>query len=354
MMAISLKEVSRRCIGPCGNQNVVVNIDGKYASLSGFLKTVQGLARETRVNELTQLLSSIVRLMQALTDIARMQEVTISKNEMNIIKEAIKNYKGQFDLYFLVGEKELSATDFMLSRSELEALYRIKARDAVTVESKSHYSAVMNDVAILYSKMRETSDAITVARAALQKIEKHITPEERSMRGYDLTVEQRIQRNVELFKGKFGELPGENIQDPLTLGRYYDVPGMIQGHRVFSIDTLTGMIFCPKEIERHASFLRASYEQKEHDATTLDYVFAEKHPEQQQVITLPPGYSVFPLQFIFNKIELSGEAQGVIDKTQLDLFLPLLADLEKAKKRTMDPELIKRLSSLKRHFGYGP
>ncbi len=353
-MAISLKEVSQRCIGPCGNQNVVVSIDGKYASLSGFLKTVQGLARETRANELTKLLSSIVRLVHALTDIARMQEVAISQSEMNIIKEAIKNYKGQFDLYFLVGGKEALAQDFMLSRSELEALYRKKAGEATIVESKSHYSGLMNDIVVLYSKIQEIGDAITASQVALQRIEKPMNPEERSLRGYDLSVEHRVQKNVEFLKGKFEELPGENIGTGMTLGRYYDVPGMLQSHRVFSIDTLTGMIFWPGEIERHASFLSAPYEQKEHDAITLDYVFAKEHPEQQQVITLPPGYSVFPLQFIFNKIELSGEAQEVINKTRLDLFLPLLAGLEKAKKRTMDPELIKRLTNLRRRFGYGP
>lgn len=350
-MVMSFKEVARQCIGPC-NQNAVVSIDGKYVSLSGLIQTAQSLARETRTDEFTKLLSRIVNLMHALTDIAKIQGVTVTKSEMNVIKDAIKNYKGHCDLYFLIDRKDATVSDLMLSRSELEQLYRKKASAATTVEQKSHYSAVMNDVAMLYNQLQDVSDALIAARVALLRIEKPVTQEEKTRRGYGLSVEQRVQKNVEFLRGKFKDLPGEDIGMEMTVGRYYSVPGMYQWHRVFAIDTLTGIVFWPGEIERFAAFIGAKYEQRERDATTLDYVFAVPMPNKPQVITLPAGYRVFPLQLAFDKKELSAEAQEVIKHTQIDLFVPVIADLEKTRKRTMDPELLRRLLDVRRHLGY--
>jgi hypothetical protein len=271
----------------------------------------------------------------------------------------MRNYTGTFELYFLISNRDdPTAPRYVLTTSEFQEFYLKKSTRAQTVEQKSRYDYIYNQIAIVASHTAVLTGALFQASKELKyaKLEgpiRRLTAEERVLRGYDLTVEQRIQKNVEFLRGKFKQLPElEERFAEMTIGRYFQVPGMWQSHCVLAVDTLTGMIFSPKEIERRASFLSASYQQQEENAVTLDYAYGQPLADKPQIIALPTGYSVFPLELYINEKELSAEAKEVIKKTKLELFTPVLADLDKARKRTMDPKLIQKLLQLRKDLGY--
>ena len=171
---------------------------------------------------------------------------------------------------------------------------------------------------------------------------------ERTRRGYDLSVEQRVLFNTILLKRSF--LKQSKRSTDYTMGRYYHVPGaLFQGHEVFSIDTLTGRIFLPDEVKRRANFFTASYEQQEKDAASLDYIYARPNPfKNKKTFTLPPGYKVLPLSMNFSQGELTEEAKEIIRKTELELFTPVLSELANIQKRGMSPNLWERILKLAR------
>jgi hypothetical protein len=341
-MALAFKEVASRCIGSCSNQNVVIKIDNNYVSLTGLLQTVQDIARQTQTSEMTKLLAALVRLIHALTNIAKIQGATISKPEIDLIKNLIKNYKGNCDLYFLLSRQD-TPSGVLLSRGETEQLYAKKASAATTVEAKSHYSAVMNDIAMLYSAVTDLNVFLTAASTALNRIETPLSQEERKQRGYGLMPEQRAEKNAQLLRsGTMGGAPTYLY----TMGSYLiEVPGMWQGHCIFVIDQLTGLIFIPADIERHGRYV---YEAKEKDIAQFDYVYAKPVRSQEQLVTLPRDYAVLPLRMGISAQDLSNEAKEVIDLTKDKLFKPALLAITRAIEYTKDLKIYAKLSRARR------
>ena len=164
---------------------------------------------------------------------------------------------------------------------------------------------------------------------------------ERERRGYELSEEDRIIKNVDFLRAGFLQKVGRASE--LTIGRTAEVPGMIQEHQIFSIDMLTGMIFWPGDIKR----IYGLYEAQEKDMTTLDYTYAKPNPDKKQSINLPKDYKVLPLFLYVQMRDLSTEAIDVIQRTKQELFKPVLIEVEKALKNENDSKNMILIAEIK-------
>lgn len=331
-MPIFTEQVRQNCIGEkCSEHTFLFKINEYFISISAFTGTISELASETKKPVYAKILAQLVQLRAALSSIASIEEEALTKEEKTRLKDLLKK-EIVCELYVI-----LQATTFSKYYTLLEfmEIYEKKMAGAETAADKAKYSNRMVK-AVMATKIINTINEL------LEKAP--MTPEERYARGYDQTEEERMQKNLNILKGNFKQ--GIEMEQ-LTVGRYYSVPGMMQCHQVFAIDTLTGAIFAPKDIERFASFFSASYEQQEQDAVTLDYIYAVPKDWKAQIVTMPKGFKVFPLALqIYPRKQLSAEANKVITRTEIELFTPCLADIEQAKKRTMDPKLMEQLLKL--------
>ncbi|MEM3154626.1 MAG: hypothetical protein QW165_03630 [Candidatus Woesearchaeota archaeon] len=339
-MAVLLKEVTPQCIGSCQNQNVLVNIDGRYVSLSALLQVATQFAIQFRKPEFTQLLSAIVRVMKTIQEITNVGSITIRPEEREIIVNLLKEYRGKCEFYFAVEQKERPGIAF--SGPELRALYAEKERSASNTEKKAYYAYVRNKIEILARETQNIRDALLLVR---DSISQPLTQQERIRRGYDLTIVQRAEKNAELLRS--GIFKGKAEATEYTLGAHYiNVPGMVQSHFVFAIDMLTGTIFIPREVVRHGRYF---YEALEKDIAQFDYVYASPAPDEEPKIFLPPEYQILPLRLFISTEKLSEEAREVIRLTKELLFKPALLAVSRSLE-TAQGTLFTKLSKLRQYM----
>ncbi|GEM_PF-3515006 len=328
-MVVYTEQVRENCIGRCSEHTFLFKINKYFISISAFTTTIANLANQNP--EYTKILAQLIQLKTALSSIAEIQEESLSAEEKKLIANIISKH-ATIEIYVILQTSTMSQ---YYTLQEFLEIYTRKMIEAKTATDKAKYS-------------NRTVKAV-MALGIIDNINKLLEtklgmPEERAARGYDLTEEEKIQKNLYILKGNFQE--GIEMEQ-LTMGRFYSVPGMIQCHQVFAIDTLTGTIFTPKDIKRFASFLSASYQQQEQDAVTLDYIYAVQKEWKEQSVTIPTGYRVFPLALhIYPRERLSAEANRVITRTEIELFTPCLGEIDKAKKRTMNPKLMEALLQL--------
>ncbi|MBW2969670.1 hypothetical protein KY319_00950 [Candidatus Woesearchaeota archaeon] len=339
-MAISFADISNACYGACAQQIVFVGFNNRFISLSGLFETINKLYEENPREPYISLRRKLAGIINEFSDTIEIEKIKLTEAEFIEIKAALKQYKGPCDLYFMLTNKRVyNSIEFIE--------YYTKRFEEGEEKDKPRYRLRASVVTNLRSQLDQLDALLTKIKTELGKPQE-INPIKREVRGYDLSEEERIAKNLEFLKGGFKEkIPGER-QVEMTLGRYYSgLPkGMDQDHIVLAIDVLTGMIFPPSEIQREASFFSASYKQTERDAITLDYVFAEQNPMKEQTISLPKGYRVLPLMFLIERDKLSAEARKVLEDTEKALFVPVLQHIIDLRKRKMSTKMFERLLKL--------
>lgn len=338
-MVISFADVSKACYGACTEQIVFIGFNNKFISLAGLFETINKLYEENPREPYISLRRKLAGIIDEFSDTIEITKVQLTEAEIIEIKAALKQYKGPCDLYFMLTNKRvytsMEFTEYYTKRFE-EGEEKDKPRYRLRVSAVTH----------LRSQLDQLDALLTKTKTELETPEIH--PVKREIRGYDLSEEERITKNLEFLKGEFKQKVSGARMVQMTMGRYYaELPsGMTQDHIVLAVDMMTGMIFSPEEILREATLLAAGYRQTERDAITLDYVYAEQNPMKEQTITLPEGYQVLPLQFIIDWDRLSAEAKKILKDTERALFAAVLHHIISLRKRGMPAKLSEKLKNL--------